>query len=425
MSVQLLVIMVPVLFGLMGFALDLGRLYLVRGELHQAANAMALAAASQLIGTNASLDNATAAANRMLDDTNGTANKFNFGSLVAGASGGPLTSSVNPAFFSTYADATAALGNGADGTTATFAQINITADAPLLFWSLLPGGESRRTTVAARAVAGVSAPLCTACGTEPFAVAALDAGDTANFGFGDPAAGQLYTFAFQCTGTTVVPALPGTNTVVRYGLLSRNDTASVYDESQQLYRAGFSGVAASTAPNPTGSAVPLACFAINDASETMWLSPNLCGTARAGVPQALCGLYSRFDNASPPDICNANVTGFTELASSNIQDTDPYTGIADPYSAYIGNGRRVITVPVVNVLPQDVVSTMTVLGFRQFLLEPNQDGTLLNPGDNFGRFVVQYIGNPVPLRQGWFDDRFQLACPLGGFSGPGKVVLHQ
>ena len=35
MSIQLAVILVPVVFGLMGFALDLGRLYLVRGELHQ------------------------------------------------------------------------------------------------------------------------------------------------------------------------------------------------------------------------------------------------------------------------------------------------------------------------------------------------------------------------------------------------------
>ena len=53
MSLQLLVILVPVIFGLMGFALDLGRLYLIRGELNQAANAMALAAAAQLNGATA------------------------------------------------------------------------------------------------------------------------------------------------------------------------------------------------------------------------------------------------------------------------------------------------------------------------------------------------------------------------------------
>src|ERR1035438_10533632 len=68
-SMPLLVILVPVLFGLMGFALDLGRLYLVRGELNQAASAMALAAAEQLIGTDASLGNATTAASQSLDNT--------------------------------------------------------------------------------------------------------------------------------------------------------------------------------------------------------------------------------------------------------------------------------------------------------------------------------------------------------------------
>jgi hypothetical protein len=38
-----LVILVPVLFGFMGFAIDLGRMYLIRGELNTAANAMAVA----------------------------------------------------------------------------------------------------------------------------------------------------------------------------------------------------------------------------------------------------------------------------------------------------------------------------------------------------------------------------------------------
>jgi Flp pilus assembly protein TadG len=419
--------MVPVLFAMMGFALDLGRLYLVRGELHQAASAMALAAASQLIGTSASLDNATAAANRMLDDTNQTANKYNFGSLVAGNSPGPLTSTLEPAFFATYTDAAAAAGNGADGGTAQFAQINITAQAPLLFWSLLPGGESRKTTIAARAVAGVSAPLCTACGIEPFAVAALEAADTANFGFGDPTAGLTYTFAFECTGNATIPALPGTSTVVRYGLLNRYDTGNALDESQQLYRAGAGGTIVSSSPNPTGSTVPLACMAINDAAETIWASssPNACGNS---VPvaawEALCGLYSRFD-ASLPGVCSANVTAVGDLAATFAADTDITTGPADLYSAYTGNGRRVVTLPIVNVLATNTATTMTILGFRQFLLETNLDGTLLDPGDTAGRFIAQYVGSPAPVRQGWFDDRFLLGCPLGGFSGPGKVVLHQ
>ena len=150
----------------------------------------------------------------------------------------------------------------------------------------------------------------------------------------------------------------------------------------------------------------------------------MCAT---GVPiaatEALCGLYSRFD-AGPPGVCS-NVTAVADLAATFAPDTDIATGPADLFSAYTGNGRRVVTLPIVNVLPTDVITPMTVLGFRQFLLEPNVDGTFLDPGDTAGRFIVQYIGNPAPVPQGWFDDRFQLSCPVGGFSGPGKVVLHQ
>ena len=63
---QLLIIMVPVLFGLMGFAVDLGRLYLIRGELNQAATAMAMAAAQNLNGSAGSLELAALAANNTI-----------------------------------------------------------------------------------------------------------------------------------------------------------------------------------------------------------------------------------------------------------------------------------------------------------------------------------------------------------------------
>src|SRR5260370_42705351 len=77
--------------------------------------------------------------------------------------------------------------------------MNLTADAPLVFWSLLSLGQARKTPIAAIAVAGVSAPLCTACGIEPFAIAALSQDDTTDFGFTQ---GNVYTFGFQCTGAS-------------------------------------------------------------------------------------------------------------------------------------------------------------------------------------------------------------------------------
>ena len=50
-AVQFLVLLVPVLFAMIGFALDLGILYSTKGELKTAADAMALAAANRLNGT--------------------------------------------------------------------------------------------------------------------------------------------------------------------------------------------------------------------------------------------------------------------------------------------------------------------------------------------------------------------------------------
>jgi len=442
MSLQLAVIMVPVLFGMMGFAIDLGRLYLIRGELNQAATASALAAAAQLIGTSASLDNATAAAQQSLDDTNHLGNKYNFGSLEIGQTTGILSSTVNaPAFFATVADATGSSGSTgtqADGTTARHVQINLTADAPLLFWGMLSVGQSRKTPIAGQALAGISAPLCTACGIAPFAIAALDTSDTVNFGFGTPGAAGLFTFAFEClattggtgpTPTTGPPTLAGT--VMQYVLINRLDLANAtLDETQQLYKDGAQGLVASPNPNPTGSPIPLACAGINDASEMMWASasPTTCATIfapSAAVSAVVCGLYSRFDNTSPPTLCSTAVTDFAGLSTLYQPDTDLVTGEADLYSSYTGNKRRIVTVPIVDVLATNTLSTMTVIGFRQFFLEPNPDGSYPNPADPYGRFVAQYIGSPAPVQQGWFDDHFGLGCPVPVAAGPGKVVLHQ
>jgi Flp pilus assembly protein TadG len=133
--VQLLVILVPVLFGLMGFALDLGQLYLVRGELQSAANAMALAAAQQLIGTEASTDAATTFARLTLDNTTGQANKYYFGGLQIGQTNGLLNSEApDPGYYATVVDAIgadSAGGGEVTGSGAKHVRVTLTADAPL------------------------------------------------------------------------------------------------------------------------------------------------------------------------------------------------------------------------------------------------------------------------------------------------------
>lgn len=408
-SLQMLVLLVPVLLGLMGFAIDLGRMYLIRGEAKAAANAMALAAAQQLIGTEASIDAAATAARLTLNNTTGGANKFDFGGLLIGQTSGTLNSEApDPTYFASMVEATAGdVGSGAGGSTARYARVQVTAESPLIFWSFLPIVSERKIATAAVAVAGVSAPLCTACAIEPIAVAPMDATETTDFGF---ITGTRYTLAYTCSGNPQPTGLQGAASVVPYLLLNRLDSeAAIFtDEQSQAFRIGAQGLPGST----TASKV---CFTINTA-EQIWANatPGQCSSAQPPGPvvSLLCGITTRFES-STPTACS-QIAEVDTLASLYLPDTD--TTDLDDYTQYLGNGRRVITVPIVDVL--NTTGDMTLLGFRQFLVEPNQGGVDITPNDQYGRFVALYIGSVMPLRAGSFAGCTQTA-------GPGKVVLHQ
>jgi Flp pilus assembly protein TadG len=432
-SFQLVVLMVPVFFGMMGFAFDLGRLYLIRGELSQAANSMALTAASQLLGTTAAADNMT-----KLLPPNGPPYNYNFGAIQVGVGSGNLTSTVaQPNCFDTAANATSGTGTAGDCSTATAVQVVVTADAPLLFWSLLPGGSSRKTAIGVQAVAGISAPLCTVCNTVPIVVPALDATETVDFGY---VKDILYTLSYNCTGNPAPINYPFTSSVgvaggstIPYEIVNRYDTNNTtMDEFDQLYVSGASGVPSSTSPTvntlTTNPNTPLACINLGDFEQLLAeAAPPACARGTNQFIQALgCGLYSRLDNANTPATCTTSVTDFGSLSTAFAPDTDVTPAGTPPYSAYQGNGRAIITVAIVGALAGSTADPMQVLGFRQFLVVPNPDGTFFDPTDPNGRIPVLYIGNPAPVQQGYFDTRFAGgSCPVGGFSGPGKVVLHQ
>jgi len=427
MSLQLLVIMVPVLFGFMGFAVDLGRLYLIRGELNEAANAMALAAAAQLSGASGADLNVFNVLPPPLGV--GPTYSYNFGSLTIGQNAGILTSNINsPACYSSVSDATSGTGTAVECAAGQFAQVSLTADAPLIFWSLLSVGTSRKTTIAAQAVAGISAPLCTACNIVPFGIVAVNSSDTVNYGF-DSSFSTIYTFSYSCTGTQ--PAvLSGT---IPYYILNRLDPGSSLTENDQLYVDAAGGMVSSASSTPnantSNAATPLACVNVLD-NEQVWADavPAACSgvtPVRTTIESALCGLYSRLDNSSTPSACTTAVDDFGTVSTAYLPDTDVVANEVPPYYAYAGNGRRLITVAIMDRAPTSATDNPTVLAFRQFLLTPNSDGTFFQPTDTYGRFPALYIGNPAPVQQGWFDARYANSCPVGGFSGPGKVVLHQ
>lgn len=409
---QILIILVPVLFGLIGFAIDLGVMYVVKGELKAAANASALAAAQQLIGTDVATDAASAAAQLTVQNGANVGNKYDFNGLPIGQETNNLLSTAPPpAYFSTATDALAAGGNGGvgavGGSQAKYAVSTISGQVSLIFWNFLPTVTSRNIAIVATAVAGISAPLCTACAIEPFAVDAIDQTDTTNFGY---TLNELYSFTYLCTGTPVPPPLAGAAQELSYVLLNRLDPNAIAfpDEGSQAFRDGAGGL-----PGNTNSAI--ACFTINN-TELIWVNapPVACSAAVPApvVTDALCGLESRFEVSTNP-ACQA-IVSFDVLSTIYPADTD--LNFYTTYTDYTGDGRRIITIPIVDAISP--TANMTVLGFRQFLVMPAQGGTAINPDDPNGRFVAMYIGSVAPVKQGRFDGCSQTA-------GPGKVVLHQ
>ena len=412
-AVHMLVLLGTAMIVFMGFAFDLGRLYLNRAEVKTIANAMALAAAQNLIGTELSTTNAAAAARTAARSNNGRGNRYDFGGMTLGESTANLNSEVpEPTYFDNMAGATGegdgGLGQQATGAAARFARIEARADAPLTFFALLLVASERKVQVAAASVAGVSGPVCSACGIEPIAIAAPTVDDTIDFGF---VRGTRYTLYYQCNGQPIPQPLGDAATRMQYLLLNRYDTeaATFSTEDTQLFRNGNNGI-------PANTNLTRACVTIG-VPEQVWATatPRLCAQTapNPSVQQFLCGLNNRFDTSLSDAACST-ITDSSTLSGAPPVDTD-LTDVED-YTAYAGRGRRIITVSVVDALSS--TADMNILGFRQFLVIPNPGVTSLSPADGPGRFIATYIGNPAPLKQGRFG-----SC--GVTSGPGKVVLHQ
>jgi hypothetical protein len=388
-------------------------------ELQTAANAAALAAASRLIGTEASTALAEEQSRLSFTTDSGYGNRYDYGAVTIGEGTGFLTSEQpTPTWFQTLAAALAPGNSGdASGQTARHVKLNFRAEAPLLFFGFLPIAQDRKISVEVSAVAGISAPLCTACGIEPIALNALDIEDTTNFGF---TVGSRYTLGYQCNGTPTPSIINGTERRIPYVLLNRyNDQITLFpDEASQAFRIGAQGMLPTATPDSTSDPTTFntrACVTINT-EESVWLNaaPAACSAASVPAPVTsfLCGLAGRFDSAVP--LACAGIPDVDTISTLYLPDTD----IADvtDYSQYLGAGRRVITVAIVESV---AANPLLALGFRQFLLEPNPDSTTIAPADSNGRFTAIYIGYPKPLRQGRFDG----GCAIT--AGPGKVVLHQ
>jgi Flp pilus assembly protein TadG len=414
-------------FGFLVMATDFGRLYLIQAELQTGADAAALAAATRLVGTSTAAVNADAQMTASFDSTTGNDNRFNLRLNPIGVSGGTgLVTETVIDYFLTLADALANVNGGQTGSIdwgtglyPKYARVQITAQAPVTFVPLLGSTLNTQPSITVAAVAGLSAPICSACGIDGLAVVDQSEGeDTINFGF---TPGQFYTLyltpAQQTPNAPATPmTLPGTESIVPYVILYHIPVGlQGLDLDGALFEIGAGGLSNSPGLDPPG-------IITIGLSETAY--PELAGNTAAGASTGqdiLCGLNTRFGVDPSLNNCGTAAGGeFLELAVLFGSDTDlaaetaDTTGLQDYSTEYIGNLRRILTVPVV-----DAADTLTVLNFRQFLIERSTtvseglDTSLVS-----GAFRAQYLGAPVPLRCGAAGG----ACLVT--QGIGRVVLH-
>ncbi len=412
-AIFLLFLLSFVLLGFLGMAVDVGRMYAIQGELQAAADAAALAAATRLIGTSTSTAGAAITGMAPFDVTNGNDNRYNLHTTpLVGST--DLATTVTQDYFAVLADALAGTNGGQGGSDAKYVRVDITVESPAMFTRFLTP-STQRPSVRAFAVAGISAPVCAACGIDAVAVTAVDTSDDQDFGF---VPGQYYTFYLNLSQqrpnlaacpSQVPPLLDGTIQVAEYTILNHVPSGPDTDTDGLLFRLGAGGI------SPAGSADVPGCMTIGATETAMTgLQGTTCPTAQPVARDLGCGMNVRFGVDPSGNACT-NIASVSDLAALFTPDADvgaADTTLQDYSQDYGGNTRRVVTVPIV-----DDSASLTVLNFRQFFLENDPTVTGLNVGAFTGALRAQYIGTPVAIRLGTVGG----AC--GVTRGVGKVVL--
>jgi len=337
-SLVLLSVSLVVMIGMLGLAVDAGRMFICKNELQTFVDASAMAAIAHMDGTKAGV----AAANSMatagpMGST--TPNGYNFGTSII--------STVTNTYATTYAgtyDSAATAGSPATNNY-RFIRVTASASVPLNFLPVLPG-ISTTATVTASATAGQN-PTSTIAngGLLPFAPDAHNQSDHQNFGL-----------------------TPGTQYTLKWD--NGNHTTCAGD-------AGFS---------PPGN--PPSEHGFIDIGEGNSNSNVRTAIRWGGYPNA---------NSNPSSISTGDTLGgvpgnrgssiFDALNDRAQQDTDDTSAT---YAAYMaagtGNYRRIVTVAIAGTWTGNGSNASTTnLGFANFFLLPSYSGSS-------GAICAVYIG---------------------------------
>lgn len=327
-----------VMFGMVGLAFDLGRMFIAKNELQTFADASALAACRLMDGTQTGIRNAHSMAGT--GPVGGTSsNGWNFGANTVSN----VTDSYSTGFGGTYDDYSTAAASASNHY--RFMKVTASATLPIYFLGVVPGISSSQVVISV-ATAGQEASSGISNGKMlPFAPDAHNSADTTNFGL-----------------------TPGVQYTLKWG--NGNVTTCAGD-------AGFT---------PPGS--PPSEHGFVDIGEGNSNSNVRTAIVWGGYPNA---------NSNPSSIStgdslsgvpgNRGTSIFDSLAARSAQDSnDTSTTYADYLASGTGNGRRVVTVAIAGAWSGNGSNAHTpVLGFANFFLNPTYSGTS-------GPICATYIG---------------------------------
>ena len=294
-----------VLLGMLGLAVDLGRVYIFKNELQTFTDAAALAGSLELNGTSGGLDRARS----RVDDT-AAANKWNFASalLSAGERTVEFAASANGAWSSNPSSSEAAAQN--------YMRVTAAVSVPVYFLGAVQAASTQG--VSARSVAGrVTAGQ--ASGLLPFSPIAPSSGDPANFGF---VTGQRYALRWASDiGNSGAPP---------NGSVCPGDLALGWDPGSTIDRARQSGSSLGSSRGYWGSE---SGPQLDDWIDNGYPNPVATGSAIAMAGGVKNGRKQHMESRVNSD------SDHTSTAYSTYEDN-----LSNLFR--VGNGRRVIGVPL-------------------------------------------------------------------------------
>ena len=357
-----------------GLAVDVGHWYLVGGELQNAADAAALAAAS-------SLDSTPGGISQAVDRAVQTVNQYEFSGINATIDRSNVRFATTLAAFDNGAalDETAAKATGVPATI-KFVKATVPPKSIGVFFASL-ATDSATINLSRSAVAGFSAGLNVFYNIAPFSVIEYDTTSTSTQYLDSPDCPNTRQFTRGCTYV-----IKSDNNISpgNYQLMSFNGDRGGSDLRDKL-AIGIDG------------SVKAGDVITKDTTEP----GNKAGPVGQGVNTRFA-IYQGGNNSSdylkyPPD--------------ANIKEDIPYaeykTNITPPPSQYGAGvwGRRVIIVPIVPVSQVDNGrNDITVSKFGAFFLRSSVTGN--------GQIVAEYIGNDIAFGSGGYDPNAASATGL-------------